>query len=99
MRGHFLPGIVRRAIFPWPGPWRARPRDLTAMLKLLAGHRRHRGARHRASSCRQRKQKTFKDFRVAVMLSDPVSEVDQPVQDLIAKLAQFLEQTSEEDLA
>jgi amidase len=37
------------------------------------------------------RHKELKDFRVAVMLTDPVSEVDQPVQDLIAKLASFLE--------
>jgi amidase len=36
------------------------------------------------------RQKTFRDFRVAVMLTDPVSDVDQPVQDLLARLAQFL---------
>ena len=59
------------------------------MLKLLAGTD---GIEARGLSLQlpDLKQKTFKDFRVAVMLSDPVSEVDQPVQDLIAKLAQFL---------
>ena len=36
-------------------------------------------------------QKGLKDFRVAVMLSDPMSEVDQPVQELIAALAKYLE--------
>ena len=43
--------------------------------------------RDKYSSCRRRAHKDLKDFRVAVMLTDPVSEVDQPVQDLIAKLA------------
>ena len=43
-------------------------------------------------------QRSFKDFRVAVMLTDPVSEVDQPVQDLIARLAEFLGKQGEETL-
>src|SRR6185436_7973371 len=71
------------------GPMARSAKDLTAMLKLLAGAD---GIEARAMSIHlpDLRQKTFKDFRVAVMLSDPVSEVDQPVQDLIAKLAQFL---------
>ena len=36
------------------------------------------------------KRKTLKDFRIAVMLTDDQSEVDQPVQDLLATLAAFL---------
>ena len=36
------------------------------------------------------RETSFKSFRVAVMLSDPVSEVDQPVQDLLAALVKFL---------
>jgi amidase len=37
------------------------------------------------------RQTSLKDFRVAVMLTAPESEVDQPVQDLIARLARWLE--------
>jgi amidase len=36
------------------------------------------------------KQKSLKDFRVAVLLSDPTSEVDQEVQDSLQAVADFL---------
>jgi len=38
----------------------------------------------------QPKKKNFKDFRVAVMLSDPTSEVDREVQDSLQGVADFL---------
>lgn len=89
MRGQFLPGIVTPSDISVAGPMARSARDLTAMLKLLAGPD---GVEAQALQLRlpRAPQKSFKDFRVAVMLSDPVSEVDQPVQDLVGKLAQFL---------
>jgi len=89
MRGQFLPGIVTPSDISVAGPMARSARDLTAMLKLLAGPD---GAEAQALQLRlpAAPQKSFRDFRVAVMLSDPVSEVDQPVQDLVGKLAQFL---------
>jgi amidase len=89
MRGQFLPGIVTPSDISVAGPMARSARDLTAMLKLLAGPD---GVEAQAFQLRLpgAPQKSFKDFRVAVMLSDPVSEVDQPVQDLVGKLAQFL---------
>ena len=59
------------------------------MMKLLAGSD---GAEARAMklSLPPARQTTLKEFRVAVMLTSPESEVDQPVQDLLAKLAAFL---------
>lgn len=36
------------------------------------------------------KKKALKDFRVAVLLSDPTSEIDHTVQDSLQKLADFL---------
>ncbi len=71
------------------GPMARSARDLTAMMKILSGAD---GIAARGFSYHlpDLKQKTFKQFRVAVMLTDPNSEVDQPVQDLIIKLAQFL---------
>jgi amidase len=71
------------------GPMARSARDLTAMMKILAGTE---GIAARGSSFHlpDLKQKTFRQFRVAVMLTDGQSEVDQPVQDLIAGLAQFL---------
>ena len=86
--GHLLSNVQPSDISV-AGPMARSARDLTAMMKLLAGTD---GMDTRALSLRlpDLKQNKFKDFRVAVMLNDPVSEVDQPVQDLIAKLAQFL---------
>lgn len=88
-RGHFLPGIVQPSDITAAGPLARSARDLAAMMKLLVGSDgiEARGFGYRLPPARQ---KSFKDFRVAVMLDDPVSEVDRPVQDLIAKLAQYL---------
>jgi amidase len=59
------------------------------MLKILAGSEgvAARGLDYHLPDLRQ---KSFKQFRVAVMVNDEQSEVDQPVQDLIIKLGQFL---------
>ncbi|MGH6853944.1 MAG: amidase [Aestuariivirga sp.] len=89
-RGHHLPGIVMPSDIAVAGPLARSARDLGVMMKLLAGSDglEERGLRIKLPSA---KQTSFKEFRVAVMLSDPVSEIDQPVQDLIARLAKFLE--------
>jgi amidase len=88
-RGHFLPGIVQPSDITVAGPLARSARDLAAMMRLLAGSDGPdaRGLRFHLPPAQQ---KSFKDFRVAVMLTDPVSDVDQPVQDLLARLAQFL---------
>jgi amidase len=87
-RGHLLSNVHTGDITV-AGPLARSARDLTAMMKILTGID---GVDARAFklSLPDLKQKSFKQFRVAVMLNDPVSEVDQPVQDLIAKLAQSL---------
>ena len=89
-RGHYLPGVVHPTDISVAGPLARSARDLAVMMKLLAGSD---GADSRGVTIRlpAARQTTLKQFRVAVMLSDPVSEVDQPVQDLIARLAGFLE--------
>ncbi|MGE0005321.1 MAG: amidase [Parvibaculaceae bacterium] len=89
MRGQFLPGIVHPSDISVAGPLARSARDLTAMLKVLAGPD---GVEARATTFRlpPAPEASFKSFRVAVMLSDPVSEVDQPVQDLLAALVKFL---------
>lgn len=87
-QGHMLtsvqPGDISVA-----GPMARSARDLTAMLKYLVGTE---GIEARAVSITlpDRKQKTLKDFRVAVMLTDEVSEVDEPLQELLADLSRFL---------
>jgi amidase len=86
--GHLLsnvePGDISVA-----GPMARSAKDLTAMMKILVGSS---GIQERGMSYHlpDLKQKSFKDFRVAVMLTDEQSEVDQPVQDMIAGLAKFL---------
>jgi amidase len=89
-RGHFLPGIVQASDIAVAGPLARSARDLAAMLKLLAGSDGIE-ARGLAIKLPAAAQSAFKDFRVAVMLDDPASEVDRPVQDLIAALARFLQ--------
>lgn len=89
-QGHLLPGVVMPSDISVAGPLARSARDLTAMMKVLAGPEGidAYGLRLNLPGL---KQKSFKNFRVAVMLNDPVSEVDQPVQDAISKLAQFLD--------
>jgi len=86
--GHLLSNVEPSDISV-AGPLARSARDLTAMMKILVGTE---GIAARGVSYHlpDLKQSSLKQFRVAVMLSDSVSEVDQPVQDLIAKLAQFL---------
>ncbi|MGL4296440.1 MAG: amidase [Aestuariivirga sp.] len=88
-RGHFLPGVVHPTDISVAGPLARSARDLSAMMKLLAGSD---GAEARAMkiSLPPVRQTKLKQFRVAVMLTSPESEVDEPVQDLLAKLAAFL---------
>ncbi|MGE3829858.1 MAG: amidase [Parvibaculaceae bacterium] len=88
-RGDTYPGNVASSDISVAGPLARSAADLAVMLKLVSGTD---GIEARALTLKlpKAKQTRFKDFRVAVMLSDPVSEVDQPVQDLIAKLADFL---------
>src|SRR4029078_2994461 len=89
MRGQFLPGIVSPSDISVAGPMARSAKDLTAMLKVLAGPD---GVETRATTLKlpPATQANLTPFRVAVMLSDPVSEVDQPVQDLLAALVKFL---------
>jgi len=89
-RGHFLPSIVHPADISVAGPLARSARDLATMMKILAGSDGI-DARGVTVALPPAKQTSFKEFRVAVMLTDPESEVDQPVQDLIAGLAKFLE--------
>ncbi len=88
-QGHLLPGLVQPGDITVAGPLARSARDLAAMMKVIAGPvgpeaRGYRLAMPRAS------QTSLKDFRVAVMMTDPQSEVDITVQDLLAKLTQFL---------
>jgi amidase len=89
MKGHALPGIVHPSDISCAGPLARSARDLGVMLKLLAGTH---GIESRALSLKlpPARQTSFKEFRVAVMVTDPQSEVDLPLQDLIGRLGEFL---------
>ncbi len=88
-RGHLLPGIVVPSDITVAGPMARSAKDLTAMMDILVGEvpPESRGLHLKLPRA---PQKTLKDFRVAVKLSSSVSEVDQPVQDKLSKLADFL---------
>jgi amidase len=60
------------------------------MMKVLAGPdgTEARGYKLALSAATQ---KRFKDFRVAIKLTSPVSDVDRPLQELLTKLGNYLE--------
>jgi amidase len=87
--GHSMPGSVALSDITVAGPMARSARDLTAMMNILAGPDPI-AARGLVSKLERRKEKSFKDFRVAVKLSSQVSDVDMPVQKLIRELSDFL---------
>jgi amidase len=88
-RGQMLPGIFHPSDISVAGPMARSAHDLAVMMNLLAGSD---GTDRRAIRIvlPRSKQTSLRDFRVAVMLDDPVSEVDEPLKSEIAKLAEFL---------
>ncbi|MCA3561077.1 MAG: amidase [Aestuariivirga sp.] len=88
-QGHLLPGVVQPGDITVAGPLARSARDLAAMMKIIAGPVGP-DARGYALILPPAPQKTLKEFRVAVMVTDEQSEVDLSVQDLIGKLTQFL---------
>ncbi len=88
-RGHLMPGSVAYSDITVAGPMARSAKDLTAMMDILAGPE-EMEARGYESKLEKRKEKSFKDFRVAVKLTSPVSDVDETVQALIIELAAFL---------
>ncbi len=90
MRGHFLPSVFAPSDISVAGPLARSASDLELALKILAGPDGidAEGYTYRLQPPRGRR---LSDFRVAVMLNDPMSDVDQPVQNLLASLARFLE--------
>lgn len=88
-QGHLLPGIVQPGDITVAGPLARSARDLSAMMKVLAGPAGPE-ARGYVLTLPPARQKSLGEFRVAVMMTDPQSEVDLPVQDLLGKLTTFL---------
>ncbi len=88
-RGHLMPGSVSISDITVAGPMARSARDLTAMLKILAGSEGIE-SRGRPVALPSALQNTLKEFRVAIRLDSEVSEVDAPLRGLLEKLAQFL---------
>ena len=88
-QGHLLPGTVQPGDITVAGPLARSARDLATMLKILAGPTGPEGRGYRLA-LPPAPQKSLKDFRVAVMVTDEQSEVDLPLQDLLGQLTQFL---------
>ncbi|MFN0192508.1 MAG: amidase [Aestuariivirga sp.] len=89
-RGHLLPGSTSISDITVAGPLARSARDLTAMMGILAGPDQIE-ARGYAGRLEKPSFKTFKPLRIAIKLTSPVSDVDRPLQDLLLKLARFLE--------
>ena len=88
-RGQALPGRVAPGDISVIGPMGRSAEDLALGLSVMAGADEIDGAGWRLELPAPR-QKTLRDFKVAVMLADPVSEVDTEVQARLQTLADFL---------
>jgi amidase len=89
-RGHLMPGSVSISDITVAGPLARSAADIAAMMKVLAGPD-GTEARGYKLAMPPATQKRFKDFRVAIKLTSPVSDVDKPLQDLLTKLGNYLE--------
>ena len=88
-RGQALPGRVAQGDISVIGPMGRSADDLALGLAVMAGADEIDGAGWRLTLPAPRR-KRLRDFRVAVMLTDPVSEVDAEVQARLGALAAFL---------
>jgi len=88
-RGHALPGSVTVPDISVAGPLARSAVDLDLALSVLSGASMIERRAWQADVAPPRHTR-IADFRIAVMTSDPVAEVDQPIQDAIVRLAEFL---------
>jgi amidase len=88
-RGQALPGIVADPDISVVGPLARSADDLELALDVMAGPDEI-DAAGLELRLRAPKQKQLRDYRVAVMLTAPESEVDREVQDRLQALADFL---------
>ncbi len=88
-RGQALPGRVAQGDISVIGPMGRSADDLALGLSVMAGADEIDGAGWRLELPAPR-QKKLRDFKVAVMLTDPVSEVDDEVQARVQAVADFL---------
>jgi amidase len=88
-KGHALAGSVAYGDIGVVGPLARGAEDLEIALDVMAGPDAIDG-RGWTLSLPRTKKKSLRDFKVAVLLTDPNSEVDASVQRQIQKLADFL---------
>src|SRR6266851_713504 len=88
-RGQALPGRVAQGDISVIGPMARSAEDLAIGLSVMAGADEIDGAGWRLELPAPRK-KALRDFKVAVMLTDPTAEVDREVQARLQALADFL---------
>jgi len=88
-RGHTVRGRVSPDDINVIGPMARSAADLETALGIIAGPDEIDSVGYDLVLPAPRK-KSFKDFKVAVLLSDPTSEIDREVQDSLQALADFL---------
>jgi len=88
-RGQAPPGYVAQADISVVGPMGRSAEDLELGLAAMAGPDEIDAAGYRLALPAPR-QKVLRDFKVAVMLTDPNSEVDAEVQEKVQAVADFL---------
>jgi amidase len=88
-KGHALAGAVAYGDIGVVGPLARGAEDLEIAMDVMAGPDAIDG-RGWTLSLPRPKKKNLRDFKVAVLLTDPNSEVDASVQQQIQKLADFL---------
>ena len=88
-RGQALPGRVAAADISVIGPMARGADDLAVALDAMAGADEIDGAGWQLRLPPPRR-KSLREYRVAIMLTDPASEVDRAVQDRLQVLADFL---------
>ena len=87
--GQSLPGVYNKSDITVVGPLARSAEDLALSLDITAGPNKFGAAAWRLQLPKPRKT-ALKDFRVAVMLSDPVAEVEQSYQDNLSDIADAL---------
>jgi amidase len=88
-KGHALGGRVAMADISVCGPLARSSEDLALALGIMAGPDEVDGAGWKLDLPRP-KQERLADYRLALMLEDPNSEVDRAVQDALQQLGDFL---------
>jgi amidase len=88
-RGHALPGVIAEADLNVIGPLARSAQDLELLLEVLAGADAIETRGWRLDLPRAEKR-DYRELKVAVMLTDPNSEVDAEVQGRIQAVADFL---------